>query len=130
MNTVILLAVAIIIIILVLSVFIYLNSYNIARGQSPTTSNLTELGLENFTTIDDANKIKSIKRLGVQATNEVKTFTDLINTAAGTCAYKMEQDAFNTTLAQMCADFMVDYANTLRNFTQSNQDTTDSILSD
>jgi hypothetical protein len=90
--------------------------------------NLTELDFPNLTTIEDMNEINSIKKLGAQATNEVKTFTGLINNVAGTCAYKMDQDVFNTTLAQMCADLMMDYADTLRNFSESNQEITNEVL--
>jgi hypothetical protein len=100
--------------------------FMLAYGQptqeaNPTTSH-------NFTSIDDVNEINSIKMRGAQATDEVNTFFSLIGNIAGSCAYRMNEDVTNVTLAQMCADLMIGYANTLRNFTESNQNTTNTIL--
>ena len=65
---------------------------------------------------------------GAQATDEVTTFFSLIGNIAGSCAYRMNEDVTNVALVEMCADLMIGYANTLRNFTESNQNITNKIL--
>lgn len=82
----------------------------------------------NLTSIEDVNEINSIKMRGAQATDEVNTFFSLIGNIAGSCVYSMNEDVMNVTLTQMCADLMIGYANTLRNFTESNQNITNTIL--
>jgi len=98
----------------------------LAYGQLTQQANSTTF--HNLTPIEDVNELNSTKMRGAQATDEVNTFFSLIGNIAGSCAYRMNEDAMNVTLAQMCADLMVGYANTLRNFTESNQNITNAIL--
>ena len=93
----------------------------LSQEVNSTTSN-------NLTSIKDVNEINIMKIRGAQATDEVNTFFSLIGNIAGSCAYRMNEDVTNVTLAQMCADLMIGYANTLRNFTETNQNITNTIL--
>lgn len=101
------------------------------NANSSTTHNFTELDnieFSNLTAIEDVSEINSTKMRGVQAIDEVDTFISLIGNIAGSCVYKMNEDVMNVTLTQMCANLMVGYANTLRNFTESNRNITNAIL--
>jgi hypothetical protein len=102
------------------------SEFMLAYGQ--LTQEVNSTTSHNLTSIEDVNEINSIKMRGAQATDEVNTFFSLIGNIAGSCAYRMDEDIMNATLAQMCADLMVGYANTLRNFTESNQNITNTIL--
>lgn len=100
--------------------------FMLAYGQ--LTQEVNSTTSHNLTSIEDVNEINSTKMRGAQATDEVNTFFSLIGNIAGSCAYRMNEDVTNVTLAQMCADLMIGYANTLRNFTESNQNITNTIL--
>jgi len=98
----------------------------LAYGQ--LTQEVNSTTSHNLTSIEDVNELNSTKMRGAQATDEVNTFFSLIGNIAGSCAYRLNEDVMNVTLAQMCADLMIGYANTLRNFTESNQNITNAIL--